>query len=183
MLSGADDARGCKCDRKKCGAASCRVATARGRSHLCRSVRTADLWGSRGCGSVVHATASGIRAASAFIAARSRFAEECLAGAVTGGVRQVVVLGAGLDTFGLRNPHAAQGLSVFEVDHPATQRWKLDCLRKTDLERPAWLRFVAVDFETQPRLVPAGHGLIAAWPGAKGGCNDRRSRERKGKAC
>jgi len=77
----------------------------------------------------------------------------------------------------------AQGLSVFEVDRPATQRWKLDCLRKTDLERPAWLRFVAVDFETQPRLVPAGHGLIAAWPGAKGGCNDRRSRERKGKAC
>ena len=35
------------------------------------------------------------------------------------GVRQYVLLGAGLDTFGYRHPH--DGLRFFEVDHPATQ--------------------------------------------------------------
>ena len=38
-----------------------------------------------------------------FIAARSRFSEDTLAAGVARGLRQVVVLGAGLDTFSLRN--------------------------------------------------------------------------------
>src|ERR1700761_7725292 len=59
-----------------------------------------------------------------FIAARTRFAEDALAAAVARGVRQLVVLGAGLDTFAYRNPHEAASLVVFEVDHPATQGWK-----------------------------------------------------------
>src|SRR6266851_7394028 len=42
------------------------------------------------------------------IAARSRFSEDTLAACVARGVRQIVVLGAGLDTFSLRNPHAGQ---------------------------------------------------------------------------
>jgi hypothetical protein len=42
----------------------------------------------------------------AWLVARNRFAEDHLAGAVEGGVRQYVLLGAGLDTFGFRNPHA-----------------------------------------------------------------------------
>lgn len=56
-----------------------------------------------------------------FMAARSRFAEDRLAEAFERGVRQLVLLGAGLDTFSLRNPMAMGGLRVFEVDHPATQ--------------------------------------------------------------
>lgn len=43
---------------------------------------------------------------------------------VAAGVRQYVVLGAGLDTFANRNPYRTEGLHVFEVDHPGTQRWK-----------------------------------------------------------
>ena len=58
----------------------------------------------------------------AWLVARSRFAEDQLATAVKAGVRQFVILGAGFDTFGLRNPHP--GLSVYEVDHPATQTLK-----------------------------------------------------------
>ena len=57
-------------------------------------------------------------------AARSRIAEDALSAAVERGVRQIVILGAGLDTFALRNPHAARQIRVFEVDHPATQAWK-----------------------------------------------------------
>ena len=81
-----------------------------------------------------------------FTAARSRIAEDALSGAVGRGVRQIVILGAGLDTFGLRNPHGAQ-IHVYEVDHPATQAWKLARLAEAEIAVPPWLVFVPVDFE------------------------------------
>jgi methyltransferase (TIGR00027 family) len=84
-----------------------------------------------------------------FIAARSRFAEDSLAAAVARGVRQYVVLGAGLDTFAHRNPFAAQGLRVFEVDYPATQAWKQRRLADAGLAPPASLTFAPIDFERQ----------------------------------
>ena len=84
-----------------------------------------------------------------FIAARSRFSEDTLAGCVARGVRQAVVLGAGLDTFSLRNPHAGQGVRVFEVDYPATQTWKRERLKQAGLAVPASLTFAPVDFERQ----------------------------------
>jgi methyltransferase (TIGR00027 family) len=87
-----------------------------------------------------------------FTVARSRFAEDSLMSAVDRGVRQAVVLGAGLDTFGLRNPHADKGLRVFEVDRPETQQWKRVCLEKANLQIPNWLSLVSVDFERQPLL-------------------------------
>jgi methyltransferase (TIGR00027 family) len=93
-----------------------------------------------------------------FTAARSRIAEDALSTAVERGVRQLVVLGAGLDTFGLRNPHAAR-IRVFEVDHPATQAWKRQRLAGAELAPPAWLTFVSVDFERedlQQKLSSAG---------------------------
>src|SRR5579859_796283 len=80
-------------------------------------------------------------------AARSRVAEDALSGAVEGGVRQVVILGAGLDTFALRNPHGGRQVRVFEVDHPVTQAWKRERLAKARIDIPAWLVFVPVDFE------------------------------------
>jgi methyltransferase (TIGR00027 family) len=82
------------------------------------------------------------------IAVRSRIAEDAVREAVENGVKQYVLLGAGLDTFAYRNPHAAQGLRVFEVDHPATQAWKRAHLAEAGIEPPASLRFVPVDFET-----------------------------------
>lgn len=84
-----------------------------------------------------------------FIAARSRLAEEALAAAAKRGVRQAVVLGAGLDTFALRNPFADTGLRVFEVDHPATQGWKRARLAEAGLAIPASLTFAPVDFERE----------------------------------
>jgi methyltransferase (TIGR00027 family) len=87
------------------------------------------------------------RAFRAFMAARSRYAEDELARAVAHGVRQYVVLGAGLDTFAYRNPHA--GLRVFEVDHPATQTWKREQLQAAGIPIPPSLTFVPIDFERQ----------------------------------
>src|SRR5882724_9019519 len=82
-----------------------------------------------------------------FIAARSRFSEDTMAACVARGVRQIVILGAGLDTFSLRNPHAEAGARVFEVDYPATQAWKRERLRQAGLDLPATLIFAPVDFE------------------------------------
>ncbi|HET7739484.1 MAG TPA: SAM-dependent methyltransferase [Mycobacterium sp.] len=82
-----------------------------------------------------------------FFAARARFAEDAVAVAVATGVRQVVILGAGLDTFAYRNPHP--DLRVFEVDHPATQAWKRERLATAGIDHPETLTLVPVDFETQ----------------------------------
>src|ERR1700679_3956733 len=67
----------------------------------------------------------------AFLVARSRYAEDTLSSAVTQGVTQYVLLGAGLDTFAYRNPYPS--LRVFEVDHPATQQWKRELLATSDI--------------------------------------------------
>jgi methyltransferase (TIGR00027 family) len=91
-----------------------------------------------------------------FIAARSRFSEDSMAASVARGVRQIVVLGAGLDTFALRNPHA--GVHVFEVDYPATQGWKRARLKQADIAIPSSLIFAPVDFERQS----LADGLAAA---------------------
>lgn len=93
----------------------------------------------------------------AFMAVRSRFVEDQLAVAVAQGVRQYVVLGAGLDTFAWRNPFPE--LRVFEVDFPATQEWKRAMLDEAELGMPAGLAFVPLDFEHQTLsagLVEAG---------------------------
>ena len=85
------------------------------------------------------------RGLRAFMAVRSRFAEEELAEAVARGVRQYVVLGAGLDTFAYRNPFAE--LRVFEVDFPHTQAWKHQRLAHGGIAIPESVRYAAVDFE------------------------------------
>jgi methyltransferase (TIGR00027 family) len=85
----------------------------------------------------------------AFVAARSRYAEDELALGVRRGARQYVILGAGLDTFAYRNPYPEGVLHVFEVDHPATQAWKRARLDEIGMTLPGDLTFAPVDFETQ----------------------------------
>ncbi len=81
-----------------------------------------------------------------FIAMRSRFAEDSCRRAVRRGVRQVLVLGAGLDTFAYRLEGPAD-LRVFELDHPDTQRDKQRRLAAARIAAPAHLAYVAHDFE------------------------------------
>jgi methyltransferase (TIGR00027 family) len=81
-----------------------------------------------------------------FIALRTRFAEDALAAAVAGGVSQLVVLGAGFDTFAYRTTLGAR-LRIFEVDHPATQAFKRQRLAAASIAVPPWLTFAPVDFE------------------------------------
>jgi methyltransferase (TIGR00027 family) len=83
-----------------------------------------------------------------FIAIRTRFAEDALAAAVERGVRQLVVLGAGLDTYAYRSPWGRR-LRIFEVDHPATQGWKRQLLQDAAISIPDSLSFAPIDFEHQ----------------------------------
>lgn len=85
----------------------------------------------------------------AFMVVRSRYAEDELARAIGRGVSQYVILGAGLDTFAYRNPYAQSALRVFEVDHPATQAWKLQRLAAGGIAIPPSVTFAPVDFEQQ----------------------------------
>lgn len=89
------------------------------------------------------------RAMRAFMVGRSRYAEDNLHKAISNGVRQYIVLGAGLDTFAYRNPYPQEKLRVFEVDHPATQQWKREMLANAGIAVPASLTFAPVDFESQ----------------------------------
>ena len=83
----------------------------------------------------------------AHLVARSRYAEDNLARAVASGVKQYVLLGAGLDTFAYRNPWPQ--LRVFEVDHPATQQWKRELLQASATPIPENLTYAPVDFESE----------------------------------
>jgi methyltransferase (TIGR00027 family) len=82
------------------------------------------------------------------IIARTRFIDDCLVAAVSGGIRQLVILGAGYDTRALRFETLKEGVAVFELDHPTTQRTKLARLGDrlhTDLGH---VRYIAIDFKT-----------------------------------
>jgi methyltransferase (TIGR00027 family) len=93
-----------------------------------------------------------------FVCVRSRFAEDVLAEAVSIGVDQLVVLGAGLDTFAYRSPY--DGLRVTEVDHPATQAWKLERLAGAGIDVPGTVVHAPVDFERDdPLEVLQRHGV------------------------
>jgi methyltransferase (TIGR00027 family) len=107
----------------------------------------------------------------AFMVARARLAEDTLAHSVaTSGTRQYLVLGAGLDTFAYRN--SFEEVRVFEVDHPATQAWKRECLTAAGIAIPETMKFVPVDFERQSlaeELAVAGFDrtlpTVTAWLG------------------
>jgi len=82
------------------------------------------------------------RANRSSIVARARAAEDLL---TVSGAQQYVVLGAGLDTFALRQKGSVR---VFEVDAAATQAWKRERLDETGLVSASrQLDLVPVDFE------------------------------------
>jgi methyltransferase (TIGR00027 family) len=96
----------------------------------------------------------------ASIVARARFIEDLVVQQAGRGIRQYVILGAGLDTFAQRRPEIASRLMVFEIDQPGHQAWKRQRLIELGFGIPEWLRFVPVDFEAGDvwwqRLATAG---------------------------
>jgi len=95
-------------------------------------------------------------AAPPIVLGRARYAEELLERSIEQGVRQYLLLGAGLDTFAFRRPELLAKIRVFELDHPGTQEYKRQRLEELGWELSGNLHFIPVDF-THTSLVDALH--------------------------
>lgn len=94
---------------------------------------------------------------------RKRWIEARVQVALVGGVRRVVVLGAGLDTLALRLAKSWPDVVWVEIDHPATQSAKREALSRAGIAVPPTLRFVATDLARDkdwPREVGAEAGAV-----------------------
>ena len=106
--------------------------------------------------------ATGAVALRSHVVVRSRQAEDRLREALDRGVRQVLILGAGLDTLAFRQPDWARELRIFEIDHPSSQLAKRLRLEAAGIDVPASVGFVPVDLDVDAideRLVDAGYDV------------------------
>jgi methyltransferase (TIGR00027 family) len=75
------------------------------------------------------------------------------------GLKQYVLLGAGLDTFCLRHPELKNSLEIFEVDHPDSQEFKKKRLHQANYKIRSNLHFISMDFTKKfsyPTLIEGG---------------------------
>ena len=86
-----------------------------------------------------------------FLAARARLVDDLVVKLSEEGLEQIVLLGAGFDTMALRIRESLRKVTVFEVDHPATQIVKREVMERINQtsKGPENLKFVAVDFEKE----------------------------------
>jgi len=80
------------------------------------------------------------------VLARSRYTEDRLE---AGDFSQYVLLGAGMDSLAWRRPDLLRQVTIFEVDHPATQAWKRERAAAVSLPDNEAHLFVAADFEKE----------------------------------
>ena len=97
-------------------------------------------------GRLLHGAQKGLTLGlAAHLALRTALIDRALEHAIASGIDQVVLLGAGYDTRAHRM-QALAGATVYEVDHPATQRSKRSAARALPIAARE-LRYVACDFE------------------------------------
>src|SRR5690606_30055689 len=85
----------------------------------------------------------------ASIVARARFVEDIANEQIAKGVKQYVLLGAGLDSFAQRNTQLRAQVDIYEIDQPDTLAWKEKKLIESDYKIDENLHFVPVDFENK----------------------------------
>lgn len=88
-----------------------------------------------------------LRPISAQLLSRAKYTEEKLEQAVSKGISQYVIIGAGFDSFCLRRPDFSAGLRIYEIDHPATQQIKRKRLMEILDASPDGVEFIAIDLE------------------------------------
>jgi methyltransferase (TIGR00027 family) len=119
----------------------------------------------------------GMQRMTDLLAARTRYIDAFFADAAAAGIRQVVILAAGLDARGYRL-HWAPGTTVFEIDQPQVIEFKTATIRALGAEPAADIRAVAVDlrhdwpsalrqagFDTRQPAAWAAEGLLGFLPG------------------
>jgi methyltransferase (TIGR00027 family) len=94
-----------------------------------------------------------------FLAVRCRAIDDYLAECLAGGLEQLVILGAGLDSRAYRFPDVKVNVKVFEVDHPATQQKKIEKVRRIFGRLPDHVTYVPIDFNLEDlgKLFAAGY--------------------------
>lgn len=83
------------------------------------------------------------------ILSRAKYTEDSLEKAITKGIKQYVILGAGMDTFAFRQAKLLEQLQVFEMDYPATQEFKQQRIRELGWKIPQQLHFIPIDFSQE----------------------------------
>ncbi len=84
-----------------------------------------------------------------YVIARTQLFDEIFLDALDEGVRQIVILGAGMDTRALRFSNKNHGTKVFELDVEKTQHQKIQILKRKKVALPDELIFAAIDFNNQ----------------------------------
>jgi len=110
----------------------------------------------------LHAAHPVLAGARTQVTCRARYTEDSLARAAGRSVTQYVILGAGLDSFAYRSPHAG-GLRVFKVDHPPTRDWKRRAFAAAKVTVPDGVTFVPANLAADSLAGPlAAAGFDAA---------------------
>jgi methyltransferase (TIGR00027 family) len=97
------------------------------------------------------------KALRSHVVLRARFTEDRLEAAAAKGVTRYILIGAGFDSFALRQPDWAKAMEIVEVDHPATQSAKREQIAKAGLSEPNNLIFAPADFEREGLCEALGH--------------------------
>ncbi len=116
--------------------------------HWITRLQAVDPHGAASCPDEAGAVARALQVWSAAptVLSRARYTEDAFSRAFAQGTRQYVILGAGMDTFAFRRRDMLEKLQVFEVDHPATQIFKLRRINELGWRIPSRLHFVPLDF-------------------------------------
>jgi methyltransferase (TIGR00027 family) len=94
------------------------------------------------------------------IVARVRYFDDFVKTSINEGLEQLVIFGAGYDTRAYRIEGLKQKVRVFEVDHPDTQRVKMEKVKEIFGQLPDHVVYLSVDFETEEfgqRLLDIGY--------------------------
>ena len=94
---------------------------------------------------------------------RTRFIDDALNRAISRGVKQIVMLGAGLDSYAYRRPDLLEEVRVFEVDRPVMQAFKRQRVAIALGAEPTYVTYVTADFQ-RDKLdeILASHGCNVA---------------------
>lgn len=79
--------------------------------------------------------------------ARVRYFDDVVKASADEGLEQLVILGAGYDTRAYRI-EGLKNIKVFEIDHPETQRVKVDKIKEIFGSLPGYVRYVSLDLES-----------------------------------
>jgi len=83
------------------------------------------------------------------IPARTRYIDEYVNERINDGIQQLIILGAGYDSRAYRIAGLKGRVTVFEVDHPETQKRKIELTKKMIDPLPSNVVYVAIDFNKE----------------------------------